>query len=106
MRHEFEIECPWLGNDAAIDAHNFEVEVVMVYGGDPGRTYGPPELCYPAEGPEFEWAVPRECPECKHSFTDEEFKVLEAAVEQQIADADWTDDPPDYDELQHFGPDE
>ena len=32
-----------------------------VYPGDPGRTYGPPEKCYPPEPATFE---PEECEHC------------------------------------------
>ena len=37
-------------------------EIILdVYPGDPGRTYGPPEKCYPPEPATFE---PEECEHC------------------------------------------
>lgn len=43
--------------ETTIELDENEVEVTVVYNwspGSPGKTYGPPEDCYPPEGPEVE----------------------------------------------------
>ena len=34
-----------------------QIEVTYFYGGSPGRTSGPVELCYPEEAPEIEYEL-------------------------------------------------
>ena len=41
----------------------------------PAQTYGPPELCYPAEGGEIE---PEECPGCGHEIDSNDVSDLVA----------------------------
>lgn len=43
--------------ETVVELAGAEVEVTVVYNwtpGSPGRTYGPPEDCYPPEGPEVD----------------------------------------------------
>lgn len=39
------------------DDEDVTVGVSYFYAGDPGRTYGPPENCYPPEAPEMDWEL-------------------------------------------------
>lgn len=41
---------------------------VAYYPGSPGKTYGPPEDCYPPEGDDID--TPEECTECGYVFTN------------------------------------
>lgn len=54
---------------------------------DPGRTYGPPENCYPPEGGELEWHVDEDCPiaEFVQAAIDNNEDWRES-VEEQILD--------------------
>ena len=62
--------------------HEFET------GGTPGRearVSGPPENCYPAEGPEFDETV---CPECGAEIPEETLqRALDDAIEAAEEDA-------------------
>lgn len=40
-----------------IDDVEYVARVTSYYPGDPGRTSGPPEMCYPPEPPEIEWEL-------------------------------------------------
>jgi hypothetical protein len=43
--------------ETTVEIGDDEVEVTVEYGyspGTPGKTYGPPENCYPAEGPDVD----------------------------------------------------
>jgi hypothetical protein len=48
QRIDFEIDF------TGLDGIDYTAGMVVTSPGDPGRYYGPPEKCYPAEDPEFE----------------------------------------------------
>ena len=52
-RHAVNVTFPWTFDLGALG--EWEAVITGVFTpGDPGRTYGPPEDCYPPEGAEFE----------------------------------------------------
>jgi len=59
--------------DVAIRCPNDECEAEIVADftpRDPGKTYGPPERCWPPEPAMLDY--PPECPECGRRFTDKD----------------------------------
>jgi len=66
------------------EAIEWEVSIDMecTYPGDPGRLSGPPEDCYPPEGPEFEWTRVHVFVGSNTVFDTSEMKVKE--VMEQI----------------------
>lgn len=48
------------------------------------QTYGPPERCFPAEGPEIDFDP--ECPECGAELEEHYDRLLEQAAEEMFSD--------------------
>ena len=51
---QIQITVPIIVNDLVICEFDAAVDVKVLSYGCPAQTYGPPEHCYPAEGPEWE----------------------------------------------------
>jgi len=72
---------------------DIEIEVTNYYGGDPGRTYGPPELCYPPEPAEIEFEISCELEEVAELLMNEYYSEIEELVLESYV----PDEPdPDY----------
>ena len=59
---------------------DIEVEVTNYYGGDPGRIYGPPELCYPPEPAEVEFEISCELEEVQDVLVENYYSEIEELV--------------------------
>ena len=63
-----------------------EAEIVADYTpGDPGKTYGPPERCYPPESALIDY--PAECPECGRRFTDKDEDAWILRIEEEMSES-------------------
>jgi hypothetical protein len=80
-KHTLTIDCP-------ICEDEIEVEVTVTHWGSRGSYWEP------AEGPETEWEVPKECDSCKGSFSHEQYEELSNKIEKRVDDklCDWEDD--------------
>ena len=77
----------WSGHMATCPNDEFEADVpVRYFPGTHGRTYGPPELCYPPDPPELE--APAACEACGHVFTDDEVERWTLKIEERENDMD------------------
>lgn len=77
------------------DDEELVFEATGTYTSDPGRTYGPPENCYPPEEG-FEYALSLNGVAWTGTLTPAEEDRLRMKVIDSL-DSDW--DPPDYDDL-------
>lgn len=66
------------------EIHEREFEITSR--GHPGRYYGPPENCFPAEGAEAEWdgdyIPPDKCSHCGYVYTEEDSKQIEKDLDK------------------------